>query len=208
MIKNKKLLIDKDCPMCQMYGKGFTQLKWIDERTVSYYQSCPTNLSRDIDMERAKSEIAFHDPDKGTTKYGIDAFIEILWKGKIKRFLRIQPVYWALKKLYRFISFNRKVIAPAHSSVKNNDCTPPIHLGYRLIYIAFSIILFGVGLDYILKTFQNHFSLQIQIHPILLAAIPFGIQTAVLALRGLRSKLNYLRHTLWHSNGGSRPKRT
>jgi hypothetical protein len=192
MIKNKKLLIDRDCPMCRIYGNAFTQLKWVDKDTVSYYQACPNNYANRIDMERAKSEIAFFNPETGKTKYGIDVFIEILWEGRLAKLLKWKPLYWLSKKLYRFVSFNRKVIAPARVSDDLKNCEPPVHLGYRIVYIALSILFFGLGLHFLFSSLQDSFPIIYKTSPFLLAMIPFAIQSLVLLVSQAKNKLDYL----------------
>jgi hypothetical protein len=192
MIKNKKLLIDRDCPMCRIYGNAFTQLKWVDQETVSYYQSCPNKYAENIDMQRAKSEIAFFNPVSGKTKYGIDAFIEILWEGRLSKLLRWKPLYWISKKFYRFVSFNRKVIAPARKSGISKNCEPPLHPGYRIVYIVFSILFFSLGLDILFSSLQSEFSLIGSTSPLFLAVLPFSVQSLALFVSQAKNKLDYL----------------
>ena len=65
MLKNNKLLIDKNCPMCRIYGKGFTKLKLVDDQTVIDYQTAEEKIFAQIDQERAKSEVALYDTVSG-----------------------------------------------------------------------------------------------------------------------------------------------
>jgi hypothetical protein len=51
----------------------------------------------------------------------------------IKPFSNLKVLDWIGRKLYRFISTNRKVIVPA--KVLGNDCTPTLNVKYRLVYI-------------------------------------------------------------------------
>ena len=202
MIKNNKLLIDRDCPMCRIYGTAFTHLKWIDQNTVNYYQSCPTSYSEEIDMDRAKSEIAFHNPQSGKTKYGIDAFIEILWEGKMARILKLPPIYWLAKKVYRFISFNRKVIAPSRKSGHGNNCAPQLHKGYRYLYLVISILLFGLGLNFLWKAIPR-FSNEIGwLGHVALSILPFFCQYLALLISRSKEKLEHLGNMATVSNIG------
>lgn len=194
MIKNNKLLIDRECPLCRAYGKGFQNLNWIDENTVTYYQSCQNTYADSIDMERAKSEIAFFNPHSGETRYGIDALIDIIWEGKLAPVLKFKPVYWIIKKLYRFVSFNRKVIAPSSSKADELICTPPIHLGYRMIYLAMSIIITTLTIHYLYNSLLPHkhpSSILIEFGTIVL---PFFAQSCMLQIFGQKGALEYLGH--------------
>jgi len=155
MIKHKKLLIDQDCPMCQAYGSAFTKYRLIDSATVTPYQTAHPNFTAAIDMDRAKNEIALYCTKTNKTKYGIDAMIEIVSqpKGIFRKILSIKPVHSGLIVLYRFVSFNRKVIAPAATIPNLRSCTPSVNLLYNWSFILFCALITG----YIL----NHFALQI-----------------------------------------------
>lgn len=149
MLKNNKLLIDKDCPMCNIYGNAFCQLELIDQNTLNPYQTIDESYAEHIDMHRAKSEIAFFNTESHTTEYGLDALIAIIAQGRdrFKAFLKSPLMYWPLLKLYRFISFNRKVIAPARPKANERNCEPDFHLGYRWAYLLFVALVTGFILN-------------------------------------------------------------
>ena len=123
--------------MCTAYGTCFTQLGMVDATTVSPYQQTDEPLANRIDMERARSEIALHDEATGQTVYGIDAIIAIVAHRRpwLRRLLARRPLYFLLRKLYRFVSYNRKVIYPSAARPSLRDCTPPTHAPYRWLYI-------------------------------------------------------------------------
>lgn len=149
MLKNRKLLIDKDCPMCNIYGKCFSKIGLIDKNTVSPYQTIHDFYANQIDMERAKNEIALLDTENFTTHYGIDAMIEIVAHGSVflKKILHSQLIYAFLLRLYRFISYNRKVIYPTLEKEKARDCTPDLNKKYRWAYIIFVAVFTGLVLN-------------------------------------------------------------
>ncbi len=149
MLKNRKLLIDKDCPMCNIYGKCFSEIGLIDKNTISPYQTIHDFYANQIDMERAKNEIALLDTETATTHYGIDAMIEILAHHStlFKKFLYSQLIYAFLLRLYRFISYNRKVIYPTLKNENLRDCTPEVNTKYRWFYIIFVAIFTGLVLN-------------------------------------------------------------
>ncbi|NEN24330.1 DUF393 domain-containing protein [Cryomorpha ignava] len=149
MIKNKKLLIDADCPMCQLYGKGFERLHLIDSQTVIPYQNTGDQYCWSVNLDRARSEIAFVDTETKETVYGIDAFIEIVSQNSpgLNRFLRFSPFHWILLKFYRLISFNRKVIASSKGLNPGLACEPDVHRAYRWTYIISTAIFTGFVLS-------------------------------------------------------------
>jgi len=174
MIKNKKLLIDADCPMCQLYGKGFEKLQLIDSETVTPYQNAAEQYCWSVNLDRAKSEIAFIDLHTSETVYGIDAFIEIIGDKSqwLSRFLNFAPIHFVLSKLYRFISFNRKVIAYTSKPTQGLSCEPAVHKGYRWAYIITTAIFTG----FILSIFGSKVSASLGFgySPFLEYAICFG----------------------------------
>ncbi len=137
MITNHKLIIDKSCPMCSLYGKCFTKMGLIDKNTIAYYQNVNRKIFDQIDEKRAKSEVALVHPRSGKTLYGIDAFMRIISDNSpvLKRLFHVKWIYFLLRKLYRFISFNRKVIAGKEIGVNERDCTPPVHVPYQISYL-------------------------------------------------------------------------
>lgn len=154
MLSNSKLLIDKNCPMCSIYGKCFKYTKMVDENTISSYQEVEEEIFNQIDTDRAKSEIALVNHENGQTVYGIDAFITIFEakSSVLGKILRWFPIYFILKKLYRFISFNRQVITGPKPSGSERDCSPPVHFGYRIIYMLLGAVFTG----FILNKFSMH----------------------------------------------------
>ncbi len=146
MLKNNKLLIDQDCPMCAAYGAGFTKFGMIDAQTVRPYQLTEEALACQVDMERARSEIALFNQDTAQTVYGIDAMIAIVADGHpwLKKLLHWPWIYNPLRVLYHFISYNRKVIYPAAPRSGLRDCTPPLDRTYRWLYILLVALFTGV----------------------------------------------------------------
>jgi hypothetical protein len=152
MLTDNKLLIDKNCPMCNIYGKCFEKTGLIDNKTVAYFQDISEPIYTAINQKKAKSEVAFYNEKTGTSLYGVAAFLHILGhKNKIvNAFLHSKPVYFLAQKTYRFISYNRQVMAGAHINPEERDCTPSMHLGYRLAYIILAALFTGL--------LVNHFS--------------------------------------------------
>ncbi|NOQ73190.1 MAG: hypothetical protein GQ574_14380 [Crocinitomix sp.] len=132
--------------MCSLYGNCFTRLGLIDQNTVVFYQNVNRKVFDQIDEKRAKSEVALVHPRSGKTVYGLDAFLKILSNERsvLKRLFQVKWLYFLLEKLYRLISFNRKVIAGSTDSSDGRVCTPPIHIPYRIIYLILVALFTGL----------------------------------------------------------------
>ncbi|UZR94853.1 hypothetical protein [Chondrinema litorale] len=146
MLVSNKLLVDNDCPMCKAYGACFTRFNLVDNNTISPYQKTNEAFVNDIDLDRAKNEIALHDTQTHQTLYGLDALIKITTH-KSQLFKAIAEfMYPFLFRLYKLISFNRKVIYPSANTAVGRDCTPDFNLKYRLVYIILVALFTGVVL--------------------------------------------------------------
>ena len=135
--------------MCNIYGKCFTQVQLIDTQTVTPYQNIEEVYTQNIDMERAKDEIALYAIDSTQTIYGIDAMIKIVTHQhpNLHRLLHSKIIYAFLLRLYRFISYNRKVIYPTPTQIHERDCTPQVNTKYRWLYILFVAFFTGIVLN-------------------------------------------------------------
>ena len=155
MIANHKLLIDQNCPMCNIYGSTFKKLHMLDQDAITPYQIAGEELTCTIDMHRAQNEVALHDTLTGKTIYGLDSMIEIFAQGNnwIKKPLKFPLVYLPLQQLYKFITYNRKVIAGNQKSpVGDRICEPDFSYFYRTLFILFTAVFTGL----VLNTYTNH----------------------------------------------------
>lgn len=143
MLKANKLLIDKYCPMCRLYAAGFVKAGCIEPETVTPYQTVSTDILGATDLERAKTEIALHDTKSGETRYGVDAMIHIVSHAHptFHKILRSFLVYSFLKFLYKFITYNRRVLYPCQETATDRKCIPARHRGYRIMLICLSLFL-------------------------------------------------------------------
>ena len=107
-----------------------------------------------VDVHRASNEIALVDSENKTVVYGIDSLLKVIgfsfpWIQKVGQ---SQPIKFFLKKLYSFISFNRKVIVPSKmNKTLKLQCVPDFSFKYRWIYIAFA----SVVTIFVLRKFSN-----------------------------------------------------
>ena len=194
------LLYDENCPLCAWYTRVFVKFGFIDKNTRLSYQEAIKSDRLEFDRERAKSEIAFvREGEK--TLYGVDSMIDVIskkWKmaGAIGRFL---PVYVFLQLLYRFISFNRKIIAPTVCKTECS-CTPQFNAFWRITFIAFcglmTYLLVGSYFNDELYDFliYDHFSFEF-----VLFVAQLGVQALVFKLMKQRDLPTYLGHVAFLS---------
>lgn len=142
-LTNQKLLLDADCPMCRLYGQVFEHTQMIARGTCYPYQTADTSVCEPIDMARARNEIALLNTQTQTVVYGVDAFRAILSHSFPKIQYLIDPLLlrWFWQKLYRFVSTNRKVIAPSAIVPHRLDCRPDLNVKYRIAYLLTTVLI-------------------------------------------------------------------
>lgn len=137
-LKKHTLVYDSECPMCDLYTGAFVKTGMLDQNGRVEYGCARVPAS--FDNQKARDQIALIDYENGTVVYGLDSLLTIV----LYNFPWLRPVVqatlvkWPLSKLYNFISYNRKVIAPPKVFEKRGSCTPTYHIGYRVAYIVFA----------------------------------------------------------------------
>ena len=111
-LQNHTLIYDNECPMCNIYSKGFIKSGMLDESGREAFTELSFKNKNLIDFNRAKNEIALVDHSKNKVIYGLDSLLLIIGNSfpTLEKIARIQPLYWFFKKLYSFVSYNRKQI--------------------------------------------------------------------------------------------------
>lgn len=140
-VTDKTLIYDDDCPLCAAYTNAFVKAGILHKRQP--FSAASPELLHTINWQRSKNEIPLLDPATKQVWYGIDALLEILggrfpW---IKTVGRYTPVNYLLKKLYNFISYNRKVIVAIKGTPDKIDCTPAFNVFYRLLFMAVFMVV-------------------------------------------------------------------
>ena len=145
MTTQKAIIYDDTCPMCRWYTNKFVKAGLLEqENRISFAELEHKNLVDQIDMERGRDEIPLVDLEGGRTIYGLDSMVFLLtrrlpWLPKV---LAIPPIDWFFRKLYKFVSYNRRIMAPSAKQAVKYDCTPHFNWTYRLLYLFFA---FGTG---------------------------------------------------------------
>ena len=141
-LKNHLILYDAECPMCNLYTQAFTSTGMLDNDGRAPYQnlkgfSCPT-----VDRKRAVNEIALVNITTGEVSYGIDSLFKVIGNAfpLFKPLFAFRPFTWTMRKLYAFISYNRKVIIPAPKAT-NPTLQPTFSLKHRIAYLMAATLI-------------------------------------------------------------------
>src|SRR4029078_2418358 len=110
--ENQILLYDDYCPLCTWYSGLFVKYGFLKDENRLPFSKADEQILATIDIEKGKNEIPLFNASNKKTLYGIESLLEILgWKcSLIKTTGNLGPVKWFLKKLYKLVSFNRKVV--------------------------------------------------------------------------------------------------
>jgi len=139
---NRVLVYDDKCPLCAAYTEGFVKTGLLPRESRVAFSTVTENILNSIDFEKSKNEIPLYDTDSKKTWYGIDALLEILgdrfplikWVGNIK------PIKWFLRKFYKLISYNRKVIVATKCGPGAIDCAPDFSFFYRILFMSIFLV--------------------------------------------------------------------
>ena len=137
-MKNKILVYDDNCPLCTWYSGLFVKYGFLKAGGRKPFSTLDNDLLLKIDFDKSRNEIPLLDISTNKVVYGIDALLEILDQKIpfIKATGNIAPLKWILKKLYKLISFNRKVIVAKKCGPGRIDCSPDNNYLYRFIFMA------------------------------------------------------------------------
>lgn len=204
-LTNHSLLYDEDCPMCNLYTFGFIKTKMLDQNGRKPFVTLTDEEQTYIDLDRAKNEIALEDTKNKKVIYGIDSLLKVIgnsfpWMEKVGNW---KPINFFLKKIYKFISYNRKVMAPSKVVNESNlQCVPTFNVKYRLLYIVFAtlftaIILFEYA-EMIIVLPKGNFSREF-----LLAVGQIGFQYLFIKKLSKQNQLHYIGNLVTVSVMGS-----
>jgi hypothetical protein len=157
---NQILLYDDYCPLCAWYSGLFVKYKLLAPENRQPFSTASEKLLSLIDFEKGRNEIPLVDPEKGTVQYGLDALLSILGNPFpiIEKIGKFKPVHWLLTKLYKFISYNRKVVVARKCGTGRIDCSPEFNIPYRLLLVFLSLTIMILSIGAVHSAILSHIS--------------------------------------------------
>ena len=133
-MKNKILVYDDNSPLCTWYSGLFVKYGFLNADGRKPFSTLDEKLLAKIDFDKSRNEIPLLDTSTYKVVYGIDALLEILDQKipYIKATGNFAPLKWVLKRIYKLVSFNRKVIVGKKCGSATIDCSPDYNYLYRL----------------------------------------------------------------------------
>lgn len=190
-MKNKVLVYDDNCPLCTWYSGLFVKYGFLNAEGRKPFSTLDVHLLSTIDFAKSRNEIPLLDTSTKKVLYGIDALLEILDQKIpfIKTIGNLPPLKWILKKIYKLISFNRKVIVAKKCGPGTIDCSPDTNYLYRFIFMAVCLVfntlmLFPFQDNLFSKLSYYHLNL----YELQAAHVAFVIINCTLALRFSKAK--------------------
>jgi len=138
----KILLYDDYCPLCTWYSSLFVRCGLLEPGNRVAFSKADLSVLTAIDIEKGKDEIPLFDPATGKTVYGIDSLLEILGQKVpcIPKIGNTPCVKWVLKKIYKLVSSNRKVIVARKCGPGAFDCSPGFDAFYRTAFLILFLL--------------------------------------------------------------------
>lgn len=199
-IDNKIIIYDSACPMCSLYTRAFIRMGMLsDQGRIAFSDLSDSKIISQLDLARAAQEIPLIDTKGEGTLYGLDSLAYVLGQKLpfISRIMRITFVSWFFRRLYKMVSFNRRVIIPAKPSRNGVDCTPPFNMKYRITFIVFAVLLsslitflFGRSVAPYISVDQFNGGWQM----LLVAGTGWIVQMIIVMLFKAKDKVDYLGH--------------
>jgi predicted DCC family thiol-disulfide oxidoreductase YuxK len=148
-LKNHVIIYDDECPMCNLYTGAFIRAKMLDKNGRECFSQLSNHHKMLLDQSKACDEIALIDVETKKVFYGIDSLFQVISHSfpVFKPLFSFSPFRLVMTKLYAFISYNRKVIAPGKVFEAENSCTPTFNAKYRWLYIVFAWLVTSLILN-------------------------------------------------------------
>lgn len=142
-LKQYTILYDEVCPMCKAYTRAFVKTGMLDKDGRLPYQTLSCDFANKIDTARAVNEIALVNRETGEVKYGIKSLFRIIGNAfpVFRPLLGFKPFEWLMDKVYKFISYNRRVIMPSSKEQSTVMNDPSFSMRYRTAYLVFTWLI-------------------------------------------------------------------
>ena len=135
---NKALVYDDNCPLCKAYTAAFVKGGLLKAKNRIAFSH--VNIQQfHLEWKKARNEIPLIDLKTGEVKYGVDALTDILQQKfpLIKSIMKIKWLNWFFRKLYKLVSYNRKIIVASVTVTRALDCAPDYSFFWRWVLIIF-----------------------------------------------------------------------
>ena len=191
---SKIIIYDDGCPLCAAYTSAFVVTGLLNDQGRKNFSNIDAATFECIDKAICNNEIPLIDTETKQVWYGVDALLELL-DSKIpfiKTIGNIFPVKYCLQKMYKFISYNRKVVV-ATSEKNGYDCSPDFNVRYRVFFLAFFLFFNTWMLEPLFETvFSNSFIRNSSFNQIQWAHLLLvGCNIAIAASLGIKKGLEY-----------------
>ncbi len=145
---NKILLYDDYCPLCSWYSGLFVKFHLLKPGNRVGFSNADHSILAAIDIARGKDEIPLFDPSTQQTLYGIDSLLELLGQkfSCVKTIGNRRAINWLLRKFYKLISYNRKVIVARQCAPGSFDCSPAYNAFYRSVFLFTFLVVNSIML--------------------------------------------------------------
>lgn len=147
-LATKAIIYDNTCPMCNWYTGAFIKVGVLGKQGRISFQQADEKVMSKLDLNRARHEIPLIDTETGEVMYGLDGLTMVVGNmiPFVKPFITNSWFKKILRPLYKFISYNRRVIADSHYSGTGFDCAPDYNMGWRIALAIFGIAYTTLGI--------------------------------------------------------------
>lgn len=193
-LKDKTLIYDNTCPMCDIYSHAFVSKGMLDKEGRKNFEELDTATLAKLDKDRARHEIPLVDNTTGEVLYGLDA-LTLIVANALPVFKPMITSGWfkkILTPLYKFISYNRRVIAGSFYGGVGFDCAPDFHLGWRLALIVAGIGYTALGI-YLFSLIAGVANI-VMMFGVVLMYFVLLVTTNLLYNRTFEEKIDYIGH--------------
>ena len=200
-MKNISLLYDEDCPLCRWYTRLFVKYNLLPVTGRISYNHYVALHPNEIDSTIAQTKIACVNHQTNQVLYGIDGLVAILGnRFQIVKVLgNFKPINWFLKLLYLFISYNRRIVAPAPKRNMECSCEPAKSVLWRMIFICLMSYFTYLIVHWYFSSFLSNYLVTNPVNDLLLLLAQIGFQALAFAAFRQENGYDYLGHLVFTS---------
>jgi predicted DCC family thiol-disulfide oxidoreductase YuxK len=144
MANQDELYYDSNCPMCKWYSGKLVRFGMLENEGRCDFSEIQNRVdSGIIDLDKAKNFIPLFVTNENKTLYGVDSLLYLIGKKfpKLARLGNLKIIYWLSTKLYKLISYNRRIIVPNNCQIKKDTAMPDYNVKYRLLFILIAALI-------------------------------------------------------------------